>query len=349
MPSAHHRPARRRDLSGPQLSSGGAPPCAVRVLHVDRRALAPGAPARDRALDDVEVPRPGNGSEVDRLDDQAEVVDDGPRAVAPEDVDDRLPVHTYRGKRGVALPPLVIPEHLEVEPVPGTTSPNGPRPRLRARRGPWPPRGASDHSTQPDTALCHLTEVENRVVGRQGGPLGRRSCSPCWLSLPTGAVVAARADPRRRRPRLAPWRRRARHRPAPPVRPRPVDRRPPAGRRRSPATNLTVHVPAGWIAEGSLSFGPVPRPPGTAVVAVEVLFGFTAAIDSLKPVACEAMATVNLPVPTSVTVVETGFRPVGDRTAEYRNWSVACPAGRWRATGHGCCRSRGSPSTSGAA
>lgn len=83
--------------------------------------------------------------------------------------------------------------------------------------------------------------------------------------------------------------------------------------------NLTVHVPAGWIAEGSLSFGPVPRPPGTALVAVEVLFGFTAAIDSLKPVACEAMATVNLPVPTSVTVVETGFRPVGDRTAEYRN------------------------------
>lgn len=94
--------------------------------------------------------------------------------------------------------------------------------------------------------------------------------------------------------------------------------------------NLIVHAPQGWIAEGSLNyfgFGPVPRPPGTALIAVEALFGFTDSIDSLKPSACEAQPGDNTPKPTAVTVAETGFRPVGDRTAEYRNWSGSCPNG----------------------
>jgi hypothetical protein len=94
--------------------------------------------------------------------------------------------------------------------------------------------------------------------------------------------------------------------------------------------NLTVHAPTGWVAEGSLNyfgFGPVPRPPGTALVAIEALFGFTDSIDSLKPSACEAQTGNDRPTPTAVTVTETGFRPVGDRSAEYRNWSVSCPNG----------------------
>ena len=94
--------------------------------------------------------------------------------------------------------------------------------------------------------------------------------------------------------------------------------------------NLTVHAPSGWIAEGSLNyfgFGPVPRPPGTALIALEALFGFSDTVDSLKPVACEAQPGINTPLPISVTVVESGFRPVGDRTADYRNWSVICPNG----------------------
>lgn len=94
--------------------------------------------------------------------------------------------------------------------------------------------------------------------------------------------------------------------------------------------NLTLHAPTGWIAEGSLNYygvGPVPRPPGTALIAVEALFGYADTIDSLKPAACEAQPGNNLPKPTNVNTVESGFRPVGDRTAEYRNWSVTCPNG----------------------
>lgn len=94
--------------------------------------------------------------------------------------------------------------------------------------------------------------------------------------------------------------------------------------------NLTLHAPSGWVAEGRLNyfgFGPVPRPPGTALIALEALFGFSDTIDSLKPGACEAQPGVNAPTPISVTLVDSGFRPVGDRTAEYRNWALVCPSG----------------------
>jgi hypothetical protein len=59
-------------------------------------------------------------------------------------------------------------------------------------------------------------------------------------------------------------------------------------------------------------------------VTLRVETGFVGGIDSLEPKTC-----LGAPVaaPERVELVETGFRQVGDRVADFRFWRASCPAG----------------------
>lgn len=52
--------------------------------------------------------------------------------------------------------------------------------------------------------------------------------------------------------------------------------------------------------------------------------GFNGTIDSLAPTTCLGAPVT---VPTRVDLIDQGFRPIGDRTAEFRFWRSSCPQG----------------------
>lgn len=89
---------------------------------------------------------------------------------------------------------------------------------------------------------------------------------------------------------------------------------------------VTFHAPPSW---GSLAGAP-----GTTYVGVlaggrgditlRVETGFAGAIDALAPTTCLGAPVV---APARVELVESGFRPVGDKVAEFRFWRSSCPAG----------------------
>jgi hypothetical protein len=59
-------------------------------------------------------------------------------------------------------------------------------------------------------------------------------------------------------------------------------------------------------------------------VMLRVERNFAGTIDSLKPTTCPREGDPAEPA-TAVTTVESGFRPVGSKNAEYRRWRVTCP------------------------
>ncbi len=89
--------------------------------------------------------------------------------------------------------------------------------------------------------------------------------------------------------------------------------------------NITFHVPPSWGVDG----GP-PRAyvgvlaGGRGDVTLRVETGFDGTIDSLAPTRC-----LGAPVaaPARVDLIDQGFRPIGDRTAEFRFWRSSCPQG----------------------
>lgn len=48
-------------------------------------------------------------------------------------------------------------------------------------------------------------------------------------------------------------------------------------------------------------------------------------VDSLRPTECPGDAQVNAAPPAGVELLESGFAPVSNRTAEYRRWRFLCP------------------------
>ena len=95
---------------------------------------------------------------------------------------------------------------------------------------------------------------------------------------------------------------------------------------------ITFHVPLAWGLDGG--------PPtayvgilagGRADVTLRVQTGFAGTIDSLAPKTCLGFPPT---VPTRVDLVDQGFRPVGDRTAEFRFWKSSCPSGDVRVEEH---------------
>ena len=53
--------------------------------------------------------------------------------------------------------------------------------------------------------------------------------------------------------------------------------------------------------------------------------GYAGAIEDVAPKTCVGRSDWNPPA-TTVAVAESGFRPVGAKTAQYRRWSVHCDA-----------------------
>ncbi len=96
--------------------------------------------------------------------------------------------------------------------------------------------------------------------------------------------------------------------------------------------NVTLTVPADWktnLSPGNFAAGPrIYDFRGYSLARLNGISGFDGSIDDLKPAACLRTDNTSNPlVPTAVTLVETGFAPVGDRTAQFRRWTATCPAG----------------------
>lgn len=88
---------------------------------------------------------------------------------------------------------------------------------------------------------------------------------------------------------------------------------------------ITFHVPPSWGLDGG--------PPtayvgilagGRGDVTLRVQTGFVGSIDSLAPKTCLGAPPT---APTRVDLVDQGFKPFGDRTAEFRFWKSSCPSG----------------------
>jgi hypothetical protein len=90
--------------------------------------------------------------------------------------------------------------------------------------------------------------------------------------------------------------------------------------------NITFHAPTTWgilqINGDSAVVGTLAG--GRQSVNLLVRTGFTGSIDTLVPTMCNGFPAER---PSSVEVSESGFRPVGDRTAEFRLWTSTCPTG----------------------
>jgi hypothetical protein len=100
--------------------------------------------------------------------------------------------------------------------------------------------------------------------------------------------------------------------------------------------NLTLHLPAQWQIGGVSSvrsiqaYDPGPSS-GTGCAGgkacfpyddvAAVLFGYTLGIDDLSPTKCFRNGK---PPDSPVTLVGSGLRPIGDRKAEWREWSITC-------------------------
>ncbi len=95
---------------------------------------------------------------------------------------------------------------------------------------------------------------------------------------------------------------------------------------------ITFHAPESWdIAGGPPTAYVGVLAGGRGDIALRVQTGFTGPIDSLAPTTCLGAPPS---APASVDLVEQGFRPVGDRTAEFRFWRSSCPNGDLKVEEH---------------
>lgn len=89
--------------------------------------------------------------------------------------------------------------------------------------------------------------------------------------------------------------------------------------------NITFYAPTYWsgpaeIRGNSAVVGTLAG--GRQSVNLLVITNYTDSIDALVPTVCNEFPVER---PLSVEVTESGFRPVGDRTAEFRLWTSTCP------------------------
>lgn len=87
--------------------------------------------------------------------------------------------------------------------------------------------------------------------------------------------------------------------------------------------NITFYAPTTWdiqIIGDSAVVGTLAG--GRQSVNLLVRTGFTGSIDTLVPTVCNEFPVER---PSSVQVSESGFRPVGERSAEFRLWTSTCP------------------------
>lgn len=89
--------------------------------------------------------------------------------------------------------------------------------------------------------------------------------------------------------------------------------------------NITFYAPTTWDIQisptgDSAVVGRLAG--GRSDINLLVITGFTGSIDTLAPTVCNEFPVER---PSSVTVSESGFRPVGERSAEFRQWTSTCP------------------------
>jgi hypothetical protein len=91
---------------------------------------------------------------------------------------------------------------------------------------------------------------------------------------------------------------------------------------------VTFHAPARWGIQPGDHFALVGvLAGGRQDVNLRVETGVGDPIDSFQPTACFLQGRPP-EKPVSVEQAQSGFAPVGDRTAEFRLWRVTCPGGR---------------------
>jgi hypothetical protein len=89
--------------------------------------------------------------------------------------------------------------------------------------------------------------------------------------------------------------------------------------------NITFYAPTTWDIQigGNGNAAVIGRlAGGLGDVNLMVITNFTDSIDTLVPTECNEYPVER---PSSVKVTESGFRPVGDRSAEFRLWTSTCP------------------------
>jgi hypothetical protein len=64
--------------------------------------------------------------------------------------------------------------------------------------------------------------------------------------------------------------------------------------------------------------------PGSANL--RIVKQYDGSVDDVRPRECPGDAIAEPAPPAGVELLDSGFAPVGDRTAEYRHWRVRCPA-----------------------
>lgn len=97
---------------------------------------------------------------------------------------------------------------------------------------------------------------------------------------------------------------------------------------------LTFSVPPSWYAATGDRGRPDPdvayigEPaglfPGSANL--RIMKEYDGSVDGVRPTECPGDAIADPAPPAGVELLDSGFAPVGDRTAEYRHWRVRCPA-----------------------
>jgi hypothetical protein len=98
---------------------------------------------------------------------------------------------------------------------------------------------------------------------------------------------------------------------------------------------VSVRIPQAWNEYHNASgpgspfgaFGPTIHVKKGYAIARLNISAYDGSIDELAPRLCAQNGQSPPIVPSSVRVLESGFAPVGDRTAQYRHWSAICPNG----------------------
>jgi len=99
---------------------------------------------------------------------------------------------------------------------------------------------------------------------------------------------------------------------------------------------VTFHIPAAWITvpEGGTTVYIGENAGRTGSANLRVMTGYTGTVDALQPAACKGDADEHSRPPASVELLDSGFAPVGNVTAEYRRWRFSCPEAQMKVEEH---------------
>lgn len=97
---------------------------------------------------------------------------------------------------------------------------------------------------------------------------------------------------------------------------------------------VTFYAPSGWdkAEAGSTTAYVGVLAGGKGDVNLRVMLDYAGTVEALQPAQCLGAPPAD---PASVELIESGFAPVGNLTAEYRRWRFTCPGGDLAVEEHG--------------